>query len=109
MKWHVQITNPIPKNVGFSYGSFEFRKFGVCCWIYANDYEGEVEFINRRKFVTEPKYEGAVGLRYWFQPGIFAVTYFSPSDLPPVRDVILNGKAHNPSTGKNMPMRLPIA
>jgi hypothetical protein len=109
----INIQTPLPAVINQSYMPFGFYKLGLGCWQYQNaalgdagNYDGEIEWINTLRFVTQPKYANPSGFRYWFQPGIVALVtpnLILPTNVP---DIIVNGTAYNMVSGENMPLLL---
>jgi len=114
VRFYMRIQDPIPPNIGFSYGDFGYANFGACVWEYEekkffNDetFQGAVEWINFRNFVTEPKYVNPLGLRFWLKPGITAIYRLMPAPLPDIPVEQINGIVTSMITGANMPFRVP--
>lgn len=106
MRATFNLISPIPPGVDSSYGNIGFYKLGVCVWEY-DGYYGQTEWINYARFATEPKYQGASALHYWFFPGVhMAVNVVAQVQGLTPSDIAVNGVATNPVTGKNMPLVL---
>lgn len=107
MQIQIAIQQPVPTNINQSYIPFGFYKLGVLCWQYEGGWDGEIEWINTLRMVTQPKLPNPIGLRYWFQPGVTAILtpVITITASPP--DITLDGVAYNAATGKNMPLIVP--
>lgn len=106
LRARIEILDPEPSSLGYSYGDMRFTKYGVCAWSY-NGYRGAIEWVNSKRFITEPKMSGVTGFDFYFVPGVLAKVTFVPvvrDDLP---GVYINGVPVNPATGQGFPIALP--
>jgi hypothetical protein len=106
---YIAIQTPLDPNINQSYAPFGFYKFGVCCWTYQNQvdgnvYDGIVEFINTQYFMTQAKYANPTGFRYNLFGNNTALVTFQPTIQNAAPDVSINNIAYNPTTGKGMPL-----
>lgn len=107
MKVEVFIDDPIPPNIGWSYGQLGFAKFGVCVWEYANEYRGPVHWINWRKSVFRPEYPQPVAFHYWFHAGVIGVVTAKAEIRNDVPDILVGTTVVNLLKGVGIPIRAP--
>src|ERR1044071_3805519 len=106
----VEITN-IPPDIDLSYSNFEFGIFGVGCWVYGTakdgDFEGEVEWVNRKRWRSSSPGQGAKYFRLHLKPGIRATVKAQLEITGASPDVIIDAVRTNLMKGLAIPPKFP--
>lgn len=107
MKAEVFIDEPIPPNVGLSYGEIGFGKFGVCVWEYENGYFGPINWINFRKSLFKPEYDFPIAFHYRFAENVIGVVTLKAELYSGLFDLVVGSIPTNLLKGLGIPVRPP--
>lgn len=99
------IEEPVPPNVGQSYGFLKYGKYGICRWVYANEYCGPPHWINWLKTHLKPEYPCPIAFEYYFWPGTVATVSLKSDLFTNIPDIIINTVPTNLLKGKGIPIR----